>query len=221
MLGSNAAGILTPDILKRCELMLINGDIDYGTDNPLIGHNDERFGTRFPDMGDDGYPESTRKVMRSVAARLGIDQLNEGVYLRSPGPNYESRNTAYRFADDAERVWRRGARVWRDERYVDKPVVAGVGMSTTFEALVARHAFLAGDLKNPVFRDRAWVSVMTNLVAQLGADPNAGLLEHGHVAEAAEEARSYFGMLIRETLLELRKRDRVMDGDIDVPEGRA
>ena len=213
LLGSNAAGILTPGELKRCDLMLINGDIDNGKDNPLTGYNDPRFGTRFPDMGDDGYPEATRKLMRSVAARLGIN-LKEGMYVREPGPNYESRNKVYQLADDAERIWKRGARVWHDERYVDKPVVAGVGMSTTFEALVARHAFLAGDAKNPVFKNRAWVSVMTNFAAMLGADPNGGgslRLEHGDVAEAAEEVRPYFGRLIKETLLELRAVEDDMD----------
>lgn len=206
VLGSNAAGILTPDTLKKCDMMLINGDLDYGNDNPLVGPQEHALGPRNPHM-DDYYPSGTGKVVRSVAARLGID-LKEGTYVRVLGPNYESRDMAYRLAEEVERMWARGSKVWQDERYMGKRPVAGVGMSTTFEAMVAQHATLSevgSDpfWKDPIFLHRAWVGVMTNFAAQLGADPNDGVLDHAHVTEAAEEVRYDFGRLIKGVFVEL------------------
>lgn len=46
-------------------LMLISDRIDFTGNNPLVGENDERIGSRFPDMGHactQGYREIVKKV---------------------------------------------------------------------------------------------------------------------------------------------------------------
>src|SRR5690348_10353080 len=48
---SNAAGGVNPDFTIG-DLMIIKDHISFGTKNPLIGKNDERFGPRFPDMSE-------------------------------------------------------------------------------------------------------------------------------------------------------------------------
>lgn len=208
LIGSNASGILTPDTLKLKDLMLVNGDIDLGGDNPLVGHNDERFGPRFPYRGD-YYPADVRKSVRTVAARLGID-LKEGTYVRVKGPNYESADDVRRFRREVRDMWKDGA-ADKDERYLfeggPKLPVATVGMSSTFENMVAHHA--SQSEKHKAFLRRAWISVATNYAALLGAPPSDSneVLDHGHVKAVAEQVRAEFGKLVKESLLEFRGED--------------
>ncbi|MBI4232603.1 purine-nucleoside phosphorylase [Candidatus Peregrinibacteria bacterium] len=199
LVGSNAAGILTPDTLNLEDIMLINGDIDLGSDSPLRGLNDERFGPRFPNRAN-YYPADVRKLVRTVAARLGMD-LKEGTYVRVPGPNYESADDVRRFRAIVKGMWKDGA-ADGDERYVDRAPVAGVGMSTTYEEMVAEHALQSQ--AHPAFAHRAWLSVQTNHAAGLGAPPNTPDLDHGHVKSVAERVRVPFGRLVKEVLLGLR-----------------
>ena len=52
------------------------------------GDNDERVGTRFPDMSD-AYSKQYREIAKRVAAELFIP-LGEGVYAAMTGPSYET-----------------------------------------------------------------------------------------------------------------------------------
>ena len=69
-------------------LMIINDFINLVSDNPLIGDNDERFGTRFPDMSEP-YKIELMDIAKNTANDLGID-YKEGVYAGFMGPYYET-----------------------------------------------------------------------------------------------------------------------------------
>ncbi len=85
--------------------------------NPLRGLNDERLGTRFPDMTE-VYSARLRAIAIEEGNELGID-LVPGVYACMPGPSYET-------PAEIRMLRTLGADV--------------VGMSTVPEAIVARHA---------------------------------------------------------------------------------
>jgi purine-nucleoside phosphorylase len=112
---SNACGGMHP-LWAAGDLMLIADHINLLGDNPLIGHNDDRLGPRFPDMSDP-YGRGVREVARATARRLGIP-LREGTYVAVTGPCLETR-AEYRFLRGI------GADV--------------VGMSTVPEVIVAVH----------------------------------------------------------------------------------
>ena len=200
LIGSNASGSLTPSSLGIGDLMLVHSEKDYGNDNPLIGEDDERFGPRFPHRGDH-YPAETRKLVKIVAARMGID-LIEGTYVRMTGPNYESTEQVYDLRAMLDEMWHHG-RVQNDVRF-NKPFTVGTaGMSSTFENMVAQHA--SQSKGNPAFKNRAYISAVTNYAAMLGPTGLMdGELKHDHVKDAAGQMRGNFGHLVKNVLLELR-----------------
>lgn len=113
---TNAAGGMNPSY-KPGTLVRISDQITSFVPSPLIGVNIEALGTRFPDMSR-VYDVELGKLLDAVAKTQGI-ALEEGIYLQTTGPNYET---------PAEiRMYRRlGADL--------------VGMSTACEAMAARHA---------------------------------------------------------------------------------
>lgn len=84
---TNAAGSLNTDI-KPGELMLIRDHINFSGQNPLIGHNDDNAGPRFPDMSM-AYSAKMREQISQIANKHNI-KLNSGVYLMVLGPNFET-----------------------------------------------------------------------------------------------------------------------------------
>jgi len=112
---TNAAGGISLDY-NQGALVAIRDHLNLQATNPLIGPNDERFGTRFPDMTD-AYSKLYREVALIEAKRLGID-LREGVYAALPGPSYETP---------------------AEIRYLRTIGADLVGMSTVPEVIVARH----------------------------------------------------------------------------------
>ncbi|SFD35558.1 purine-nucleoside phosphorylase [Clostridium uliginosum] len=97
-------------------LMLINDFINLFGDNPLIGLNDERLGTRFPDMSEPYKIELINKA-KEIADKLDI-KYAEGVYAGFMGPYYET-------AAEIVMIGRHGA--------------DAVGMSTVPETIVANY----------------------------------------------------------------------------------
>ena len=84
---TNAAGGLEPS-WPPGTLMLIRDHIDMLRDHALRGPNDERLGTRFPDMTR-AYAPELREHAKAAAAAASI-ALAEGVYVAMPGPTYET-----------------------------------------------------------------------------------------------------------------------------------
>jgi len=87
LIVSNAAGG-SNETFEPGTLMLITDHINAFGTNPLIGHNDERFGPRFPDMTE-VYKLYLRELAKEVAEEEGIS-YREGVYLGNTGPTYET-----------------------------------------------------------------------------------------------------------------------------------
>jgi purine-nucleoside phosphorylase len=115
---TNAAGGINVTFGEGA-LMVIDDHINLTGGNPLIGPNDDRFGTRFPDMTMI-YSRRMGTIADQAAEAVGV-ALAHGVYVAVHGPSYET---------PAEiRAFRTlGA--------------DAVGMSTVPEAIAARHAGL-------------------------------------------------------------------------------
>lgn len=112
---TNAAGAINRDYSQGA-LVTIRDHINLQGDNPLIGPNDEKFGTRFPDMSE-AYAKDYREIAHREAQRLGIP-LHEGVYAALKGPSFETP---------------------AEIRYLKTIGADLVGMSTALEVIAARH----------------------------------------------------------------------------------
>ena len=115
LLVSNAAGGIN-NTFKVGDLMIIRDHINM-LPNPLIGKNNEAFGTRFPDMTRT-YDREFIRHMEEIAAKSNIP-LKKGVYVGLTGPSYET-PAEYAFYGNAGGD--------------------AIGMSTVPEVIVARHA---------------------------------------------------------------------------------
>jgi len=89
--------------------------------NPLVGHNDEELGPRFPPMSN-AYDENLQNVVLAAAERLGYDWVRKnGTYCFVSGPMYESR---------------------AESRFLLSAGGDTVGMSTVPEVVAAHHCGL-------------------------------------------------------------------------------
>ena len=112
---TNAAGGLNKDF-QPGDLMIIEDHINMLGVNPLRGHNELRFGPRFPDM-----TEIYHRPFRDLAEQEGREmdlQMRRGVYVAVPGPSYETP---------------------AEIRMLRMMGADAVGMSTVPEAIIARH----------------------------------------------------------------------------------
>ncbi|HEX2958263.1 MAG TPA: purine-nucleoside phosphorylase [Chitinispirillaceae bacterium] len=115
---SNACGGINP-LFPPGTIMAITDHINLLGDNPLIGPNDNRIGSRFPDMSE---PYSKRLI--DLVSKIAIDnkiRIERGVYALMSGPSLETR-AEYRMLKTI------GADV--------------IGMSTVPEVIAAVHAGL-------------------------------------------------------------------------------
>ncbi len=112
---TNAAGGVSRQLKPGC-LVVLEDHINLQGTNPLIGRNDERFGTRFVDMTT-AYSASFRKIAMREGRRLKVD-VRSGVYAALLGPSYETP---------------------AEIRYLQKIGADMVGMSTVAEVIAARH----------------------------------------------------------------------------------
>ena len=87
LIVTNAAGGIR-EHLNAGSFALIADHLNLMGDNPLIGHYDELFGERFPDMSEP-YNVALRNVAIKVAKKAGVE-LFETVYAAVSGPSYET-----------------------------------------------------------------------------------------------------------------------------------
>lgn len=113
---SNAAGGMNGSF-EIGDIMLIEDHINLFPEHPLRGKNDNRLGTRFPDMSQ-AYDKKLRELAVNIAKDNNI-KLQRGVYVGTSGPTFET---------PAEYNYFR--------------IIGGdaVGMSTVPEVIVANHA---------------------------------------------------------------------------------
>ena len=118
---TNAAGGIAPDYHPG-QLVLLSGHINLMGWNPLTGPNEARFGfrpgagLRFFDMTE-AYSKPLRELAKAAALEEGF-VLEEGVYLATPGPSFETPAEIRAFQAIGATL---------------------VGMSTVPETIVARH----------------------------------------------------------------------------------
>ncbi len=84
---TNAAGGISYDF-NGGDLMMITGQISSFVPSPLTGPDEEELGPRFPDMSEI-YDKNLQGIIRESADNQGIP-IQEGVYLQTTGPAYES-----------------------------------------------------------------------------------------------------------------------------------
>lgn len=84
---TNAAGGVNYDF-HAGDFMLIEDQISTLIPSPLRGANIDELGPRFPDMSRI-YDPGLKAMIREAAQGLGIS-LQSGVYMQTPGPNFES-----------------------------------------------------------------------------------------------------------------------------------
>jgi purine-nucleoside phosphorylase len=119
LLVTNAAGGINP-AYRPGDFMLIADHINLpglAGANPLLGPNDECFGTRFPPLAK-AYDADLRHLARKVAETIPDLTLREGIYAMVAGPSFET-----------------GAEL----RFLSTIGADAVGMSTAPEVVVARH----------------------------------------------------------------------------------
>ena len=116
LIVTNAAGAIN-NSYSAGDMMIITDHINFTGHNPLTGENDDRLGTRFPDMSQ-AYDKELTSAALKTAEKCGIN-VHAGIYVQSTGPSFET---------PAEiRMFRAlGA--------------DAVGMSTVPEVIAARHA---------------------------------------------------------------------------------
>lgn len=115
MIVTNASGAINKKY-KLASIVSITDHINYSSLNPLRGDNLEEFGERFPDMSNIYEKKISDKIIK-VAKVKGLD-INEGVYLYTTGPSYETKSEIKMFK-------KMGADI--------------VAMSTVPEVIVAKH----------------------------------------------------------------------------------
>lgn len=118
LIVTNASGGINP-LLYPGALMFIKDHINFMGDNPLIGPNDERLGTRFPDMLH-AYDNKLLELAQNVAKKLDVHVFT-GVHSAVTGPTFET-------AAEIKMLSILGADT--------------IGMSTIPEVIVAVHAKL-------------------------------------------------------------------------------
>lgn len=115
LIVTNAAGAVNT-AFSAGDLMLITDHINFARVNPLIGENDDAYGTRFPDQSN-VYDRNLRQKVLELAKAADIP-LRQGVYMMFSGPCFETP---------------------AEIRMARTLGASAVGMSTVPEAIAASH----------------------------------------------------------------------------------
>ena len=157
---TNACGGANPDF-NIGDLMVIRDHIAALVPSPLLGKNIDQLGVRFPDMTQ-VYNEKLGDLVFKLGTKKGLP-MREGVYCQFSGPQYETPTEV------------KMAKILGAD---------AVGMSTTVEAIAARHMGM----------EVTGVSLITNMAAGLSKT----LLDEQEVIDAGEQASDYFIDLVLE-----------------------
>ena len=84
---TNSVGSLRADIPPG-SIVAIADHINLSGTNPLVGHNDEHWGPRFPPMNN-AWDKDLRAILVRAAAKINIP-IREGIYLGLLGPTFET-----------------------------------------------------------------------------------------------------------------------------------
>jgi purine-nucleoside phosphorylase len=165
---SNVAGAINTQF-KAGEIVAISDHINLLGTSPLVGSNDDRLGSRFPDMIEP-YSANLLQKVREVALKNGI-LLHKGVYACMSGPQLETR-AEYRMLKIL------GADM--------------IGMSTVPEVIVAVHAGLhvlgLTVLTDECFPDALKPVSIPQIMAYAGAaEPNLIALMKGVISKLQPE----------------------------------
>ena len=160
LIVTNACGGANPDF-KVGDLMVIRDHITAFVPSPLIGQNVSELGVRFPDMTE-VYKKEYGDLIYKIGTQKGYS-MREGVYCQFTGPQYET-------PTEVKMAGILGA--------------SAVGMSTSVEAVAARHMGM----------EVCGVSLITNMAAGLSEN----LLSEEEVIEVGEKSSEYFIDLILE-----------------------
>lgn len=112
---TNSAGAINVEY-REGQLIALKDHIASFVPNPLRGHNIQELGIRFPNMSEI-YSKRIRNILKDAADKIGM-KLEEGIYLQTAGPSFESPAEINMYRNLGVDV---------------------VGMSTACEAIVARH----------------------------------------------------------------------------------
>lgn len=161
---SNAAGGVNRSF-NIGDIMIITDHINF-LPNPLLGPNDERIGPRFPDMSET-YDKKLIDLALKIADSKNI-KVRTGVYISTSGPTFET---------PAE---------YKSFRLLGADAV---GMSTTPEVIIARHAGV------PCFA----VSIITDM----GVEGRIQFTTHESVIQEAAKSEGYMTSIITEMIKSL------------------
>ncbi len=114
---TNAAGGLNASF-RPGAIMVIRDHLNFIGENPLRGLNVDEWGPRFPDMSAP-YDGALIDMTRQCAVHLRIPDVVGGVYVAVPGPSLETP---------------------AETRYLRQCGADAVGMSSTPEVIVGKHA---------------------------------------------------------------------------------
>ncbi len=162
---TNAAGGINRSF-NAGDLMLITDHISMSVPSPLIGENIDELGVRFPDMSE-VYSRRLQKVIENAAVTAGVP-LRKGVYIQTTGPQYETPS---------------------EIRAYERLGADAVGMSTTIEAIAARHAGM----------EICGISCISNLAAGISVNP----LTHKEVQETADRVAPLFKKLVTQAIKDI------------------
>lgn len=166
LLVSNASGGMNP-AFEVGDLMIITDHIYLQPEHPLRGKNDENLGPRFPNMNNAYDEELIRKAL-TIAIDNNIT-CHTGVYVGVQGPTFET-----------------------PAEYKMFHLIGGdaVGMSTTPEVVVARHANMR------VFA--------LSVISDMGYPPEkADKVTHEFVLQKAKEAEPKMTKIVTELLAQI------------------
>lgn len=148
LIVSNAAGGMNTNF-KVGDIMIINDHINLFPEHPLRGPNDDRLGTRFPDMSEP-YDNALISQALAIAQKQNLT-IHTGVYAGLTGPTFETK---------------------AEYRWLHTIGADAVGMSTVPEVIVAAHGgmqvFAASIITDMGIGDHAGVTTHEEVLAAAG-----------------------------------------------------